>query len=196
MIPNIVNITANGKEVCDLFSYLFLNQREIYLFSSIDDNTAKEIIAQLEYLNRQGKEDIILYIKSNGGAVDAGLAIIDCMKRIKCDVITVCTGLCASMAAVIFACGTRRYVTPMSECMIHQPLGGIQGQATDIEIASLHMHKVKKKVYGLLSECTGKPMEQIAIDCERDNYMEASEAIEYGLADAYYNLALKDEEII
>lgn len=188
MVPNIVNITSNGKEITDLYSFMYLKHREIYIFSEINDSVAKEVIAQMEYLDRNGDGDISVFIKSNGGSVDAGLAIIDCMRRLKCDVVTICTGLCASMGAVIFTCGTKgkRFITPLSECMIHQPLGGIQGQAADIEIASMHIHKVKKKIYWILSECTGKSVDQIASDCERDNYMDASEAIEYGLADLYF----------
>lgn len=187
-MPIIVRTTKTGKEESDVISYAFSKKREIYLFDEVNNAVSESVIAQLNYLEEVGDEDIKLIINSPGGTVTAGLAIVDAMKRCKCDVSTVCTGMAASMAAVILSCGTvgKRYVTPLCEVMIHQPLGGVQGQATDIELVSNHIRKVKDKVNKLLSDNTQKTVDVIASDCERDYYMSADEAIDYGIVDDYY----------
>jgi ATP-dependent Clp protease protease subunit len=187
-MPYIVRTTKTGKEQSDAISYAFSDKREIYLFDEIDNAVCESVIAQLGYLDDVGEDDIKLIINSPGGSVNAGLAIVDAMKRCKCDVSTICTGMAASMAAVILSCGTvgKRYATPFCEVMIHQPLGGVQGQATDIELVSKHIRKVKDKINKLLSDNTQKPVDVIAADCERDYYMSADEAIDYGIVDDYY----------
>ncbi len=183
MIPSVSNVSREGKEAMDLVSFQFAHKRYIYLFSEIDDEAALHVIAQLEYLSEGGNEPVILWINSPGGSVSAGLAIVDAMKRVRCDVITVCTGLAASMAAFIVACGTRRYITPYAEMMLHQPLGKAVGQATDIERTASHIARTKKALYTLLAEHTGKSIDAIAADCDRDFYLSADEAVEYGLVD-------------
>lgn len=185
MIPNITYIDKQGVRASDLFSTVFENERKIYLDTEINAATASQIIAQLEYLDKQSTADIWLYINSPGGSVSAGLAIVDAMNRCKSDIATVCTGVAASMASVISSCGTKgkRYITPYAEIMIHQPLGGISGQASDIERAATHITNTKAVLMKLLSETTGQTTEKVTADCDRDSYMNAEEAIGYGIAD-------------
>ena len=157
------------------------------LSDQVNDATASLVVAQLLYLESQDTEkDISLYINSPGGSITAGMAIYDTMKYIKCDVSTVCIGMAASMGAFLLAGGTKgkRYALPNSEIMIHQPLGGTQGQATEIEIAARHILKTKEKLNKMLSENTGKPLDVIAADTDRDNWMTAEEACAYGLIDS------------
>lgn len=185
MIPNITHTDKQGVRTSDLFSAIFENERKIYLDTEINAAAASQIIAQLEYLDKQSASDIWLYINSPGGSVSAGLAIVDAMRRCRSDIATVCTGVAASMASVISSCGTKgkRYITPFAEIMIHQPLGGISGQASDIERAAVHITNTKSVLMKLLSETTGQTMEQVTADCDRDSYMNAEAAIRYGIAD-------------
>lgn len=186
MIPSIVTVSKSGRDGLDLLSYEFSKKRKIFLFSEIDDNVAMEIISQLEYLDSEGKEEIKLYINSPGGSVSAGFAIVDAMTRCRSDVSTICTGIAASMGAFILSCGTkgRRFATPLSEIMIHQPLGGAQGQATDIQLAAEHITKIKNKLHEILAENTGQNIETISRDCDRDFWMNAEEAVKYGIVDS------------
>lgn len=185
MIPSVISVSKTGKEGLDLLSYDFTKNRKIYLFSEITDEIAMEIIAQLEYLDRNGTEGIKIYINSPGGSVSAGFAIVDAVKRCRCDVSTICTGMAASMGAFILSNGTKgkRYATPLSEIMIHQPLGGAQGQASDIQLAAEHITKVKNKLHRILSENTGQNIKTISQDCDRDFWMGADEALKYGIID-------------
>lgn len=185
LVPYVVEQTSRGERSYDIYSRL-LNDRIIMLFDEVNSATASLVTAQLLYLEGQDpKKDICLYINSPGGAVKDGLAIYDTMNYIKCDVSTICVGMAASMGAFLLAAGTKgkRLALPNSEIMIHQPLGGAQGQATDIEIQANQILKTKKKLNEMLSAATGKPYSQICIDTERDNYMTAEEAREYGLID-------------
>ena len=190
LIPYVVERTASGERSYDLYSRL-LDDRIVFLSGEIDDAVANTVVAQLIYL--EGKDptkDISLYINSPGGSVSAGMAIYDTMNYIKCDVSTICIGLAASMGAFLLSSGTRgkRYALPNSEIMIHQPLGGAQGQASDIKIQADHILKIKQKLNKILSENTGKPIEQIEKDTDRDNYLSSEDALEYGLIDKiYYN---------
>ena len=185
MIPTVTKVSKVGREAVDILSLSFIENRNIYLFSEINPATALEIIAQLQYLDSAGSGDIHLYINSPGGSVSDGFAIVDAMRRCKNDVSTICTGTAASMAAFILACGTKgkRFATPLSEVMLHQPLGGIQGQASDIELHAKHIALVKNKLYGILAEATGQPIETITRDCDRDYYMSAEDAVKYGVVD-------------
>lgn len=185
MIPSVISVSKAGKEGLDLLSYDFTKNRKIYLFSEITNETAMEIIAQLEYLDSNGTEDIKIYINSPGGSVSAGFAIVDAINRCRCDVSTICTGMAASMGAFILSCGTKakRLATPLSEIMIHQPLGGAQGQASDIQLAAEHITKVKNKLHRILSENTGQNIKTISQDCDRDFWMAADEALKYGIID-------------
>ena len=188
LIPVVVEQTNRGERSYDIYSRL-LEDRIIFLNGEINDQTANLIIAQLIYL--EGKDpdkDIMMYINSPGGSVVAGLAIYDTMNYIKCDVCTVCVGMAASMAAILLSSGTKgkRYVLPNSEVMIHQPLGGFQGQASDIKIHAEHMMKTKKLINKILSQNTGMSIETIEKDTDRDNYMSAEEAKKYGLIDKIY----------
>lgn len=193
MTISVTNITKSGKELTDLFSYDFINNRKVYLIGEVTDSLAAEIISQLEYLDSNGTGDIKLYINSPGGAVTAGFAIVDAMNRCRCDVAAICTGTAASMGAFILSCGTKgkRYATPLSEIMIHQPLGGVQGQASDIELVAAHITQTKQKLNTILAENTGKPIEVISRDCDRDYYMTASQAKEYGIIDEILTRNLK-----
>lgn len=181
----ITNVSKAGKEHVDLLSHDFVNNRRIFIFEEITPKLAMEVISQLEYLDKQGKEDITLFINSDGGRVDAGYAIVDAMNRCKADVATVCTGMAASMGAFILAAGAKgkRFCTPLSEVMIHQPVGGASGQATDIELVAEHIARTKKQIYKLLSDYTGQSEKRIAADCERDYYITAEKAVEYGIVD-------------
>lgn len=180
-----------GVHASDLVSYFVNEHRTILLCGEITNDLATNLILQIEYLSRRSQEDIILYINSPGGSVSAGLAIYDAMQRSRCNIITVCLGTAASMAAVLLAAGARgkRFCTPNGEVMIHQVLGGFQGQASDIEIAVDHLLACKEKVNRLLAEACGKSIRQIMHDCDRDHYLTATEAIAYGLVDQLYQHA-------
>ena len=185
LVPYVVERTSTGERSYDLYSRL-LEDRIIFLSGEINDAVANTVVAQLIYL--EGKEpgkDISLYINSPGGSVSAGMAIYDTMNYIKCDVSTVCMGMAASMGAFLLAAGApgKRYALPNSEIMIHQPLGGMQGQASDIKIHADHILRTRQKLNEILARETGKTVEQIAIDTERDNFMTAEEACAYGLID-------------
>ncbi len=185
LIPYVLEQTSRGERQYDIFSRL-LNDRIIMLNGQVDDASASVIIAQLLYLEGQDPDkDISFYINSPGGSVSAGLAIYDTMQYIKCDVSTICMGLAASMGAFLLSSGAKgkRYALPNSEIMIHQPLGGTQGQATDIIIHANHIKRTRANLNKILSENTGKPIEVIEQDTERDNFMSAQEAADYGLID-------------
>ena len=185
MIPYVIEQTGRGERSYDIFSRL-LNDRIIMLNDQVDDASASVIIAQLLYLEGQDPDkDISFYINSPGGSVSAGLAIYDTMKYIKCDVSTICMGMAASMGAFLLSSGAKgkRLALPNSEIMIHQPLGQAQGQATDILIHANHIEKTRANLNKILAENTGKPLEVIQRDTERDNFMSAQEAMEYGLID-------------
>lgn len=186
MTPNILTADKTGLHANDIFSAAFADERKIYLDTEINAHTASELIAQLEYLDKKSHADITICINSPGGVVSAGLAVIDAMNRCKSDVVTVCTGIAASMASVICACGAKgkRYITPYAEIMIHQPLGGVSGQASDIELAASHISDTKKLLMHILSEKTGQSVKRITADCDRDSYMNAEKAVSYGLVDA------------
>ncbi len=184
-IPMVVANTGNGERGMDIYSRL-LNDRIIMLSDQIDDYTASLVVAQMLYLESQDNEkDISLYINSPGGSVSAGLAIYDTMQYIKCDVSTICVGMAASMGAFLLSSGAKgkRIILPNAEVMIHQPLGGAQGQATDIQIAAEHISHTKQRLNTILANNTGKSIEQIAIDTDRDNWLTAQQALDYGLVD-------------
>ena len=185
LIPYVVEQTSRGERSYDIFSRL-LNDRIIMLNGQVDDASASVIIAQLLFLEGQDPDkDISFYINSPGGSVSAGLAIYDTMQYIKCDVSTICMGMAASMGAFLLSSGAKgkRYALPNSEIMIHQPLGGAQGQASDIIIHADHIKRTRSNLNRILSENTGKPIEEIERDTERDNFMTAAEAADYGLID-------------
>ena len=185
LVPYVVEQTNRGERSYDIFSRL-LNDRIIMLCDEVNDATASLVVAQLLYLEGQDPDkDISLYINSPGGSVTAGLAIYDTMKYIKCDVSTICMGMAASMGAFLLSVGTKgkRLALPNSTIMIHQPSGGAQGQATDMRIHTEWILDVKKKLNKMLSEATGQPLEVIERDTERDNFMTAQQALEYGLVD-------------
>ncbi len=188
LIPMVVEQTNKGERSYDIYSRL-LEDRIIMLSGEIDDNLANTIVAELIYLEvKDPDKDICLYINSPGGSVTAGLAIYDTMNYVKCDVSTICIGMAASMGAFILSSGAKgkRFSLPNSEIMIHQPLGGAQGQASDIKIQADHILKIKDKLNKILSENTGKPIEQVEKDTDRDNYLSADEALEYGIIDKIY----------
>ena len=188
LVPYVVEQTNRGERQYDIFSRL-LNDRIIVLSDEVNDATASLVVAQLLYLEGQDSEkDISLYINSPGGSVSAGLAIYDTMQYIKCDVSTICMGMAASMGAFLLSSGTKgkRFALPNSEIMIHQPLGGAKGQATDIKIAAEHILRTRDKLNKILAENTGKPVEQIAVDTERDNWLSAQEAMDYGIVDKVF----------
>ena len=187
LVPYVVEQTSRGERSYDIFSRL-LNDRIIMLSDQVNDATASVVVAQLLYLESQDSEkDISLYINSPGGSITAGMAIYDTMNYIKCDVSTICIGMAASMGAFLLSSGAKgkRLSLPNSEILIHQPLisGGLSGQCTDIKIHSDHLVRTRQKMNEILAQNTGKPIEQIQIDTERDNYMYAKEALEYGLID-------------
>ena len=185
LVPYVVEQTSRGERSYDIYSRL-LNDRIIMLSEEVNDVTASLVVAQLLYLESQDPEkDISLYINSPGGSVTAGMAIVDTMNYVKCDVATICMGMAASMGAFILSCGAKgkRSALPNSEVMIHQPLGGMQGQATDIKIHADRIINMKKKLNQMLAENTGQPLEVIEKDTERDNFMSAQEACDYGLID-------------
>ena len=185
LVPYVVEQTSRGERSYDIFSRL-LNDLIVMLNGEVDDASASVIIAQLLFLEGQDPDkDISFYINSPGGSVSAGLAIYDTMQYIKCDVSTICMGMAASMGAFLLSSGAKgkRYALPNSEIMIHQPLGGAQGQATDVIIHANHIKRTRSNLNKILSENTGKPIEIIEKDTERDNFMSADEAAEYGLID-------------
>ncbi len=188
LVPMVVDQTANGERSYDIYSRL-LEDRIIFLTGEINDAMANIIVAQMIYLEGKNPDkDIYLYINSPGGSVSAGMAIYDTMNYLKCDVSTICIGLAASMGAFLLSSGAKgkRFVLPNSEVMIHQPLGGAQGQASDIAIQAKHIQHIKEKINIILSENTGQPLEKIERDTDRDNYMTAEEAKEYGLVDKIF----------
>ncbi len=185
LVPYVVEQTSRGERSYDIFSRL-LNDRIVMLYDQVDNASASLIIAQLLYLEGQDPEkDISFYINSPGGSVSAGMAIYDTMQYIKCDVSTICIGMAASMGAFLLAAGAKgkRFALPNSEIMIHQPLGSAEGQATDILIHAHHIEKIRETINGILSDATGRPIEEIRRDTERDNFMSAQEAADYGLVD-------------
>lgn len=185
LVPYVVEQTSRGERSYDIFSRL-LNDRIIMLSDQVNDATASLVVAQLLYLEGQDNEkDISLYINSPGGSITAGMAIYDTMQYIKCDVSTICMGMAASMGAFLLAAGAKgkRYALPNAEIMIHQPSGGAQGQATDIQIQAERILQTKKSLNTILAERTGQPYEVICKDTERDNFMTAQQAMEYGLID-------------
>ena len=185
LVPMVVEQTSRGERSYDIYSRL-LNDRIIFLADEVNDVTASLVVAQMLYLEAQDPDkDIYLYINSPGGSITAGMAIYDTMNYIKCDVCTICVGMAASMGAFLLSSGAKgkRMALQNAEIMIHQPLGGMQGQATDIKIHADRILRIKAKLNQLLSEQTGKPLKTIEKDTERDNFMSASEACEYGLID-------------
>ena len=184
-IPYVVEQTGRGERSYDIFSRL-LNDRIIMLSDQVNDATASLVVAQLLFLESQDTEkDISLYINSPGGSITAGMAIYDTMQYIKCDVSTICMGMAASMGAFLLSSGAKgkRFALPNSEVMIHQPSGGARGQASDIKIVAENILRTRDKLNKILAENTGKPVEVIAADTERDNFMTADEALEYGIID-------------
>ena len=185
LVPYVLEQTGKGERQYDIYSRL-LKDRIIFLGEEVNDVTASLVVAQLLFLESEDPtKDIHLYINSPGGSVTAGMAIYDTMNYIKCDVSTICIGMAASMGAFLLSGGAKgkRLALPNAEIMIHQPLGGAKGQATEIQIAAKHILKTRKKLNEILSKNTGKPLEMIEIDTERDNYMDAYQAMEYGLID-------------
>lgn len=186
LVPYVVEQTSRGERNYDIYSRL-LKDRIIFLGEEVNETTASLVVAQLLFLESEDpSKDIQLYINSPGGVVTAGMAIYDTMQYIKCDVSTICIGMAASMGAFLLAGGTKgkRMALPNAEIMIHQPSGGAKGQATEIEIAAENILKTKKKLNEILAQNTGKPYEVVAADTERDHYLSAQEALEYGIIDA------------
>ena len=184
-IPTVIEASSRGEKSFDIFSRL-LRERIIFLGEEIDDDLANSVVAQLLVLDSENPEkDIMMYINSHGGVITAGLAIYDTMKHIRADVATICLGEAASMGAFLLSAGTKgkRMALPSARIMIHQPLGGARGQATDIEIEAKEILRMKKELNTLLAEHTGQSVEKIYEDTERDNYMSAQQAVEYGLID-------------
>lgn len=185
LIPTVLEKTQNGERAYDIYSRL-LKERIIFLHDEVNHQTASITIAQLLFLEAEDpKKDIVMYINSPGGEIQSGLAIMDAMNHVKCDVSTVCTGMAASMGAMILSQGAKgkRFCLPNSEVMIHQPLTGVEGQASDVEIRAKHILKLKDKLYKILAESTGKTVEQINKDSDRDYWMDAIEAKKYGIID-------------
>ncbi len=185
LVPMVVEQTSRGERSYDIYSRL-LNDRIVFLADEVNDVTASLVVAQLLFLESQDPDkDISLYINSPGGSITAGMAIYDTMNYIKCDVSTICIGMAASMGAFLLAAGApgKRLALPNSEIMIHQPLGGMQGQAADIKIHADRIIRIRQTLNEILSKVTGKPVEQIAKDTDRDNFLSAEEAREYGLID-------------
>jgi len=185
LVPIVIEQTAKGERSFDIYSRL-LKERVIFLTGQVEDHMANLIVAQLLFLESENPEkDIYIYINSPGGSVTAGLAIYDTMRYIKCDIATVCVGQAASMGAFLLSGGTKgkRYVLPNARVMIHQPLGGFQGQATDFEIHAKEILTIKEKLNRLMAEHTGKPYEDVVRDTERDNFLSAQQAVDYGLVD-------------
>ena len=188
LVPTVIEQAGRGERAYDIYSRL-LNDRIVFLADEVNDVTASLVVAQLLFLEAQDPDkDISLYINSPGGSVSAGLAIYDTMNYIKCDVSTICIGMAASMGAFLLSSGAKgkRFALPNSEIMIHQPLGGMQGQASDIKIHADHILHTRERLNRILASNTGKPLEIIERDTERDNFMTAAEAAEYGLIDKVY----------
>ena len=185
LVPMVIEETNRGERSFDIYSRL-LNDRIVFLADEVNDTTASLVVAQLLYLESVDPDkDIYFYINSPGGSISAGMAIYDTMNYIKCDVSTICVGMAASMGAFLLAAGAKgkRIALPNSEIMIHQPLGGARGQASDIKIHAEHILRTRDKLNGILAECTGRSLEEIARDTERDNFLTAAAAAEYGLVD-------------
>ncbi len=185
LVPMVVEQTSRGERAFDIFSRL-LKDRIIFIVGGIDDYVANLVVAQLLFLESEDpKKDIFMYINSPGGVITSGLSILDTMNYLKCDVSTVCFGQAASMGAVLLSCGTKgkRFALPNSRVMIHQPLGGARGQATDIEIQAKEILTLKEKLNKILAEKTSQSLKKIASDTERDYFMNAEEAVKYGLVD-------------
>ena len=185
LVPIVVEQTSRGERSYDIYSRL-LKDRIIFIDDEITDATASLVVAQLLFLESEDPDkDINMYINSPGGVITAGMAIYDTMQYIRPDVSTICVGMAASMAAFLLSAGTKgkRYVLPNAEVMIHQPLGGAQGQAEDIKIAAEHILKIRSKMNRILAANTGQPLENIVTDTDRDNYLDAEEAVAYGLVD-------------
>lgn len=185
LVPMVIEQTSRGERSYDIYSRL-LNDRIVFLSDEVNDVTASLVVAQMLYLEAQDADkDINFYINSPGGSISAGMAIYDTMNLIKCDVSTICIGMAASMAAFLLSSGAKgkRFALPNSEVMIHQPLGGMQGQASDMKIHADHILRIREKMNRILSEQTGRSYEEIARDTERDNFMTATQAAEYGLVD-------------
>ena len=188
LVPYIVEQTSRGERSYDIYSRL-LEDRIIFLSGEIDDATANTVVAQLIYLEaKDPSKDISLYINSPGGSVSAGLAIYDTMNYVKCDVSSICIGMAAPMAPFLLSSGAKgkRFALPNSEVMIHQPLGGAQGQASDIKIAAEHILRTRRKLNEIFAANTGRPVEQLERDTDRDNYLSAQEALSYGLIDKVF----------
>ena len=190
LIPTVIDQTDRGERAYDIYSKL-LEERIIFLTGEINDAVANTVVAQLLYLEAKApQKDITLYINSPGGSVSAGLAIYDTMNYISCDVVTICIGMAASMGAFLLSSGTKgkRYSLPSSEIMIHQPLGGAQGQASDIKIQAEHILKTKQKLNEILAKNTGRSVEEVEKDTDRDNFLSAEEGVAYGIIDKiFYN---------
>jgi ATP-dependent Clp protease protease subunit len=185
LVPTVIETSSRGERAYDIYSRL-LKERIIFLGDEVNDVTASLVVAQLLFLESEDStKDINLYINSPGGSVTAGMAIYDTMNYIKCDVSTICVGMAASMAAFLLSGGAKgkRFALPNAEIMIHQPLGGMQGQATDMQIAAQHIQRTKDTLYRIMAENCGKSIEEITADCERDNWKSAEEACAYGLID-------------
>lgn len=185
LVPTVIEKNEMGERAYDIYSRL-LKDRIIFLSGEIDDGMANTIVAQMLFLEMEDPDkDIMLYINSPGGSISAGMAIYDTMKYLKCEVSTLCIGMAASMGAFLLAAGAKgkRKALPNAEVMIHQPLGGAQGQATEILIAAEHIRRIKQKMNAELAKNTGKPIEQVQADTERDNWLTAEEALEYGIID-------------
>ena len=182
LVPTVIEKSTEGERAFDIYSRL-LKERIIFIGTPIDDTIANLVIAQLLFLESEdANKDVTIYINSPGGSVSAGLAIIDTMNFIKPDVSTLCTGMAASMGAMILMSGARgkRFILPHSEVMIHQPLGGAQGQASDIAIHAEHILQTKETLYKMIQDCTGQGHDEVIKDCDRDNYISAKEAVKYG----------------
>ncbi len=190
LIPTVIDKTNNSERVYDIYSRL-LKDRIIIITGEIDNNLSNSVVAQLLYLDSISNDDISIYINSPGGSVTDGFAIYDTMNYIKSDVSTIGMGICASMAAFLLSSGTKgkRYILPNGEVMIHQPLGGVKGQATEIKIAAEHILKTKEKLNKILSINTGKDLSIIEKDTDRDNFMDSNEALNYGIIDKIINNA-------
>ncbi|MBR4671322.1 MULTISPECIES: ATP-dependent Clp endopeptidase proteolytic subunit ClpP [unclassified Butyrivibrio] len=196
LIPYVIEQTSRGERSYDIYSRL-LKERIVFLGEEVNAQSASIVVAQLLFLEAEDpNKDIHMYINSPGGEITSGMAIYDTMHYIKCDVSTICIGMAASMGAFLLAGGAKgkRMALPNAEIMIHQPLGGTQGQATEIEIAAKHILKTKEKLNRMLAENTGKPYEQVCADTERDNWMSAQEALDYGLIDSIVENRPKKED--
>ena len=196
VIPTVIEHTHRGERAYDIYSRLLLD-RIIFLGTAIDDNVANAVIAQLLFLESQDPEkDVFIYINSPGGSITAGMAIFDTMQYIRPDVATICVGQAASMGAVLLAAGTKgkRRALPHARLMIHQPLGGAQGQATDIQIVAKEIQRLKDELSGILAAATGQDLKRVIADSERDFYMTAAEALEYGLLDEVIEQKVPQEE--